>query len=123
MTVLVDRPTTLEGATYQIEVDHLDNPIYITINNAMVDGKPRPYELFINSNERSTLDWSPVASRLISAVLRQGGDIDFLAKELQQIYGHTSFFYKKKSYTSIITIIGELLESHQKTLRGLSNEN
>jgi len=62
------------------------------------------------------MEWTPVASRLISAVFRNGGDIQYIYKELQQLFSYDSFFYKGKKYHSIIALIGEVLENHYHQL-------
>jgi hypothetical protein len=113
---LPDRPSTLNGVTYELVLDHLPSSIFITINHRQVEGKAKIHELFINSWDSEVLTWSPLCSRLVSAVLRQGGDSEFLYKELQDMFAVNSFFYKGKQYTSVVSLIGELLERHQKYL-------
>lgn len=106
------REDRLEGSTYKLDIDHIPHPIFLTINN--LEGKP--YELFVNSIEPSILDWSPVFTRLVSALLRQGSSTEFLVEELKSIYGHSSFYYKGKQYTSIIAVIGDVLLRHTESI-------
>jgi len=107
------RPDVLHGQTHEIKLDTIPDPIYLTINDR--DGKP--YEVFINCNDPVQLAWSPVASRLISAVLRNKGDNDFLYKELQELFSAEYFFYKGKKWHSIIQLIGSILETHAQELK------
>ena len=108
-----ERPDKLDGVTYQILLDHIPDPINLTIND--VDGKP--YEVFINCNDPKQLEWSPIASRLISAVLRNKGDNEFLYKELQELFSAEYFFYKGTKYHSIVQLIGSILEDHANHLK------
>ena len=111
--MLKERDQAINGATYEINVDHIDNPIFVTINHTKNDsGKYQLYEIFINSASPSVLDWSPIAARLLSAVFRQGGDTSFVIDEVKNMFAAESFFYKKKKYHSIMAIVGELLENH-----------
>jgi len=113
---LIDRPQVLHGATYELKLDHLPDSIFVTINHKEVDGELKIHELFINSWDSEQLKWSPLCARLVSAVLRQGGASDFIYRELQDMFSAESFFYKSKQYSSVVSLIGELLESHQHRL-------
>ena len=110
------RPRVLDGATYELKLDHLEDSIFMTVNHQLVDNVPRIHELFINSFDGEQLAWTPLASRLVSAVLRQGGDTEFLFTELKDMFSVTSFFYKGQKYPSIMSLIGEILDNHQQQL-------
>lgn len=114
--LMAARPDVLNGVTYEIQLDHIDAPLYLTINHIKLRTTRYPYEVFINSTEPKLLEWSPVASRLISAVFRNGNNIDFIFKELQELFSYEFFFYKGKKYHSIVALIGEILEKHHKQL-------
>ena len=103
-----NRPYAFTGQTHEIKLDHLSDPIYLTIN----DMEDKPYEVFINCIDPDQLKWSPIAARLISAVLRNPGNKDFLYKELQELFSAESFWYKGKQWHSIVQLIGYILESH-----------
>ena len=106
-----ERDQVITGVTLQFKFDHLDEAIYVTINfiNSSKRGKI-PYELFINSKNPSHLEWSTLCSRLVSAILRKGGNTSFIWKELQQMFWVEPFWYKGKQYYSILAVIGERLE-------------
>jgi hypothetical protein len=105
-----NRPYALNGKTHQIILDHIPEPIYLTIN----DFEDEPYEVFLNCNDPEQLSWTPVASRLISAVMRNESNCDFLYKELQELFSAEYFFYHGKKWHSIVQLIGYILEQHSK---------
>ena len=115
-----ERPDALSGCTYQFLLDHVEEPVYLTINNITIDGVKEIYEVFINCHSSKELGWSTVASRLISAVLRNPGNKDFLYKELQELFDAEYFFYKGNKYHSIVSLIGKILEEHALYLQSLS---
>ena len=106
------RPEVLRGATYKLKLDHLPNPYYVIINQREVEGKLVPYELFINSLDPNHLSWSSVASRLISAIFRNGGNVGFVAKELKEMFESAPFWYKGSQYNSMAHLIGVTIENH-----------
>ena len=116
MSELAKRPDKLDGVTYEIILDHVEDPLYLTVNHIKLRNTRYPYEVFINCSTPKMLEWSPVASRLISAVFRNDRDSEFIFKELQEMFSYESFYYKKKKYHSIVALIGEILERHHNQL-------
>lgn len=49
MSEPLDRPNELEGSTYKLKWPDSEHAIYVTINDALVNGSRRPFEVFINS--------------------------------------------------------------------------
>ncbi|MCB1362352.1 MAG: ribonucleoside-diphosphate reductase, adenosylcobalamin-dependent, partial [Rhodobacteraceae bacterium] len=45
----LDRPEALEGQTYKVKWPVSEHAIYITVNDIVVGGRRRPFEVFINS--------------------------------------------------------------------------
>ena len=45
----IPRPSTLLGITYKLRWPDFDHAIYVTINDAIHEGRQRPFEIFINS--------------------------------------------------------------------------
>ena len=117
MSKLRTRPDKLDGVTYCIVLDHVEHPIFLTINHIKLRNTRYPYEVFINCATPKMLEWTPVASRLISAVFRNESNVEFIFKELQELFSFESFYYKKKKYHSIIALLGEYLENHHKQLQ------
>lgn len=110
------RPELLEGSTYKLKFDHLNNALYATINNQEVDGKLLPCELFLNSLDPSTLKWAPLLARLVSAMFRANNEPEYIVKELNDLFEAEPFFYKGKQYYSISQVIGGIIHQHCKML-------
>ena len=45
----LDRPENLQGQTYKIKWPESEHAIYITLNDVIIGGRRRPFEVFINS--------------------------------------------------------------------------
>jgi ribonucleoside-diphosphate reductase alpha chain len=65
----LDRPHALDGATYKLKWPVSEHAIYITINDIVVGGRRRPFEIFINSKNMEHYAWTVALTRMISAVL------------------------------------------------------
>lgn len=78
------RPDILQGTTYKIKPFPLDGEsIYITVNNAEMDGQMRPVEVMINSKHTHSFAWVSAMTRMISAQLQQPGPFpEFVIREL-----------------------------------------
>ena len=50
-----ERAEVLQGRTYKINPG--DFAYYVTINDIIVDGKRRPYELFVNTKDIDHFQW------------------------------------------------------------------
>ena len=111
-----ERPDMLVGITYKLDLDHISEPIFLTVNHRKLRNKTYLHEIFINCSDPKQMEWIPVASRLLSAVFRNGGDIEFIFKELKEMFSYETFYYKGIKYHSIIALIGEILEKHNKQL-------
>ncbi|MBT7449082.1 MAG: adenosylcobalamin-dependent ribonucleoside-diphosphate reductase, partial [Tateyamaria sp.] len=49
MSEPLDRPNALEGNTYKVKWPDSEHALYITINDVIIGGHRRPFEIFINS--------------------------------------------------------------------------
>ena len=94
MTESILRPEgmeSLEGSTYKIKTPLDDHAMYVTINDIILNlgtehEQRRPFEIFINSKNMDHFQWIVALTRLMSAVFRKGGDVTFLAEELQAVF-------------------------------------
>ncbi len=86
LTEPLDRPATLEGATYKLKFPGSEPEIYITINDIVQAGQRRPFEVFINSKNMEHFAWTVALTRMISAVFRRGGDVSFVVEELKAVF-------------------------------------
>ncbi len=122
MTEEVKRPEgmeSLEGSTYKIKTPLDDHAMYVTINDIVLNAgtdheQRRPFEIFINSKNMDHFQWIVALTRLMSAVFRKGGDVTFLAEELQAVFDPKGGYFKPggKFMPSIIAEIGAVIEHH-----------
>jgi ribonucleoside-diphosphate reductase alpha chain len=109
----LDRPTELPGKTYKIKWAESDHAIYITINDVILDGRRRPFEIFINSKNMEHYAWTVALTRMISAVFRRGGDLSFVVEELKAVFDPRGGQWSKGRYVpSLLAAIGEVIEQH-----------
>lgn len=111
---IVTRPQVLEGNTYKIKDLQTDHNLYITINNHIVAGKERPFEIFINSKNMDHFAWVVALTRVVSAVFRQStGDLDFLIEELTSVFDPRGGYWRDGRYIpSVVADIGECIRNH-----------
>jgi hypothetical protein len=78
----------------------------------------RPFEIFINSKNMDHFQWIVALTRLMSAVFRKGGDVTFLAEELQAVFDPKGGYWKPggKFMPSIIADIGAVIEHHLRKI-------
>lgn len=109
----LDRPQELEGATYKLKWPDSNHAIYITINDIVVGGRRRPFEIFINSKNMEHFSWTVALTRMISAVFRRGGDVSFVVEELKAVFDPRGGAWMNGKYIpSILAAIGGVIERH-----------
>jgi ribonucleoside-diphosphate reductase alpha chain len=108
-----DRPQELEGATYKLKWPDSEHAIYVTINDIIVAGHRRPFEIFINSKNMEHFAWTVALTRMISAVFRRGGDVSFVVEELKAVFDPRGGAWMQGKYIpSILAAIGGVIEKH-----------
>ena len=114
---VLDRPELLSGKTYKIRTPLSEHALYITINDTVIDGKTRPFEIFINSKAMDHFQWVVALTRLISAVFRHGGEVEFLIEELRSVVDPKGGYFKKGRYIpSLVSEIGDVLSTHLQSI-------
>jgi ribonucleoside-diphosphate reductase alpha chain len=109
----LDRPETLEGNTYKLKWPMSEHAIYITINDIIIAGHRRPFEVFINSKNMEHFAWTVALTRMISAVFRRGGDVSFVVEELKAVFDPRGGAWMSGKYVpSILAAIGAVIEEH-----------
>ncbi len=109
----LQRDAALAGTTYKLKWPQNSNALYITINDIERDGRPRPYEIFINTRHLEHYAWTVALTRMISAVFRRGGDVAFVASELQEIFDPQGGCWMAGRYVpSLLAAIGDVIEQH-----------
>ena len=119
----LDRPQTLEGATYKLKWPDSEHAIYITINDIVQGGKRRPFEVFINSKNMEHFAWTVALTRMISAVFRRGGDVSFVVEEMKAVFDPRGGAWMQGRYIpSILAAIGGVIERHMIAIGFLEGE-
>ncbi len=109
----LDRPKALEGNTYKLKWPESEHAIYITVNDLVVNGHRRPFEVFINSKNMEHFAWTVALTRMISAVFRRGGDVSFVVEELKAVFDPRGGAWMEGKYVpSILAAIGGVIERH-----------
>ena len=113
MSEPLDRPGALEGNTYKVKWPDSEHALYITINDIVLNGHRRPFEVFINSKNMEHFAWTVALTRMISAVFRRGGDVSFVVEELKAVFDPRGGAWMQGKYIpSILAAIGGVIEQH-----------
>ncbi len=113
MSEPLDRPQSLEGHTYKLKWPDSEHAIYLTINDILLNGHRRPFEVFINSKNMEHYAWTLALTRMISAVFRRGGDVSFVVEELKAVFDPRGGAWVQGKYIpSILAAIGGVIETH-----------
>jgi ribonucleoside-diphosphate reductase alpha chain len=119
----LDRPQSLEGHTYKLKWPDSEHAIYVTVNDVIINGHRRPFEVFINSKNMEHFAWTVALTRMISAVFRRGGDVSFVVEELKAVFDPRGGAWVKGKYIpSILAAIGGVLEQHMIATGFLAGE-
>ena len=119
----LDRPQALEGQTYKLKWPDSEHALYITINDVVLSGRRRPFEVFINSKNMEHFAWTVALTRMISAVFRRGGDVSFVVEELKAVFDPRGGAWVQGKYIpSILAAIGGVIERHMIAIGFLEGE-
>ena len=115
----IERQSQLLGTTYKIHPPVLEHALYITINNIVLNPGTeheirRPFEIFINSKNMDHFEWVVALTRIMSAVFRKGGNLDFLVEELRNVFSPRGGYFAKggRWMHSVVAEIGTVIERH-----------
>ena len=122
MSENVERPEHLRGTTYKIKTPVSEHAMYVTINDMVLNEgtefeSRQPFEIFINSKNLEHYQWIVALTRVISAVFRKGGDVTFLAEELQAVFDPKGGYWQKgKFMPSLVAELGLVLDKHMREI-------
>ncbi|MCH2251288.1 MAG: adenosylcobalamin-dependent ribonucleoside-diphosphate reductase [Cognatishimia sp.] len=123
MSEPLERPQSLEGATYKLKWHDSEHAIYLTINDVVMGGHRRPFEIFINSKNMEHYAWTLALTRMISAVFRRGGDVSFVVEELKAVFDPRGGSWMEGKYIpSILAAIGGVIEKHMVAIGFIEGE-
>jgi hypothetical protein len=115
----LERPEMLIGSTYKVKTPVSDHAMYVTINDIVLNEgtefeKRRPFEIFINSKNLDHYQWIVALTRIMSAVFRKGGDVNFLVDELKAVFDPRGGYWQPggRFMPSIIAELGYIVEKH-----------
>src|SRR6056300_253039 len=125
----LERPEVLVGSTYKVKTPVSDHAMYVTINDIILNEgteheKRRPFEIFINSKNLDHYQWIVALTRIISAVFRKGGDVNFLVEELKAVFDPRGGYWQPggKFMPSLVAEIGDAIECHLRMIGMLKDE-
>jgi ribonucleoside-diphosphate reductase alpha chain len=119
----LERPETLMGQTYKLKWPDSPHAMYITMNDTVVSGRQRPFEIFINSKNMEHYAWTVALTRMVSAVFRRGGDVSFVVEELKAVFDPRGGAWMKGRYVpSILAAIGGVIERHMVEIGFIEGE-
>ncbi len=123
LTEPLERPAALEGSTYKVKWPISEHALYITINDTIIAGRRRPFEVFINSKNMEHFAWTVALTRMISAVFRRGGDVSFVVEELKAVFDPRGGAWVNGAYIpSILAAIGGVIEQHLVAIGFIAGE-
>ena len=123
MSEPLERPQSLEGTTYKLKWHYSEHAIYLTINDVVMGGHRRPFEIFINSKNMEHYAWTLALTRMISAVFRRGGDVSFVVEELKAVFDPRGGSWMEGKYIpSILAAIGGVIEKHMVAIGFIEGE-
>jgi ribonucleoside-diphosphate reductase alpha chain len=123
MSEPLDRPQALEGNTYKLKWPDSEHAIYLTVNDTIINGHRRPFEVFINSKNMEHFAWTVALTRMISAVFRRGGDVSFVVEELKAVFDPRGGAWMGGKYIpSILAAIGGVIERHMISIGFIAGE-
>ncbi|WP_114324966.1 NrdJb [Candidatus Colwellia aromaticivorans] len=85
------RPIQLDSRTYKIKASSgYDHAYYVSISNVVLNEgteleEVRPYEIFINTKDKISVQWVHALTFMMSAIFRKGGEYMFLLDELREV--------------------------------------
>ena len=107
-------PPKLKATRYKIKPPVTTAAFYIIISDIVLeDGSVHPFEIFINSKDVEHFQWITALTRVISAIFRKGGDINFLVEELGDVFDPKGGYWEKGKYIpSLPAAIGAVIKEH-----------
>lgn len=122
------RPDVLIGSTYKIKSPLYEKNFYVTVNDMVIkDDQGReyrcPYEVIINSEDATDIQWIRAVSQFISMCLRKGVEIKAIVHEMKTVHDPKGGYYKAGGVYvySLVAEVGMVIESHCDELVNKSN--
>jgi ribonucleoside-diphosphate reductase alpha chain len=107
VTRSVGRPEIVDSRTIKVSWAGLTSSLYLTVG--YVDGKP--WEIFLNSKDQKSLEWTMALTILMSQSLRHGVPLESLANEFLQISALEGGWAEGSYWPSLVAYLGHKLKS------------
>lgn len=112
-------PDELPATRYRLRTPLSTSAVYIIISDIVLNEgtefeRRQPVEVFINSKDNSAFQWVTTMTRMISAILRKGGDVTFIVDELKSIHDPNGGYMGRGGVwvPSLVAEIGGIIERH-----------
>jgi ribonucleoside-diphosphate reductase alpha chain len=101
---VIPRPAFLDGGTYVVPDGH-EGKLYVTANYQ--DDNGRIIEVFLKENSGN--EWTELAGRLISLLLRSNVPVKEIRQQLRRVGGQSAIWYNGKYFSSSVQLLDEVL--------------
>ena len=126
------RPKQLDSRTYKIRATTgYEHAYYVSISNVVLNGgteheEVRPYEIFINTKDKISVQWVHALTFMMSAIFRKGGEYMFLLDELREVsspnagwFGQHTRGGNPKYIESMVSAIADTIAYHVEKTCGV----
>lgn len=111
--IIRSRPDVVEGRTHKLKWPPSGENVYVTVTHA--DGVP--LEIFIKHADATLTEWTDGLSRMVTGILRRGGDVRFVVDQLKQVGSVKGGAFWGGAYQmSQVAAIGSVIERELRTL-------
>ena len=112
-------PDELPATRYKLTTPLSEAALYVNISDIILNEgtefeRRQPIEVFINSKDTKSFQYVTAMTRLISAILRKGGDVTFIVDELKSIHDPNGGYMGRGGVwvPSLVAEIGGIIEKH-----------
>ena len=129
------RPIQLDSRTYKIKASSgYEHAYYVSISNVVLNEgteleEVRPYEIFINTKDKISVQWVHALTFMMSAIFRKGGEYMFLLDELREVsspnagwFGQHTRGGNPRYIESMVSAIADTIAYHVEQTCGVGVE-
>jgi len=130
------RPKQLDSRTYKIKASSgYEHAYYVSISNVVLNEgtelrEVRPYEIFINTKDKISVQWVHALTFMMSAIFRKGGEYMFLLDELREVSSSNAGWFGQHTrggnpryIESMVSAIADTIAYHVEQTCGLGIKN
>jgi len=130
------RPKQLDSRTYKIKASSgYEHAYYVSISNVVLNEgtelrEVRPYEIFINTKDKISVQWVHALTFMMSAIFRKGGEYMFLLDELREVSSSNAGWFGQHTrggnpryIESMVSAIADTIAYHVEQTCGVGIKN